>query len=540
MENFTRIGVKFATPDDVGLPPSMVKANYWDFGPRLGVAWKAVEGKRPVVLRGGYAIYTFPNPLRNFNARTRSNAPFNANFSKSFNSAAQTPDGRPNWLLRSAPTIVAGVNSADAIDVTKPGGVTRGGFQTSYFDPSQPSTLSHQWNLTLEREILDSTVLRVGYVGNHASNLEQFYSYNEAPNNYIWYATTGLPLPTGEYSGVARRGFDQTSYGAIEVYQKTGWSNFNGAQVEVQRQYKKGYAFQFFYVLSNAMRVAGDGWRDDIMQDTNVYMPGAVPSDFNERNRFLNYRRDTGIPQHRFRWNWLLDLPFGKGKPVGGNAAGLAEKLIGGWQIAGFGTYRSNYWNLATDQWGPVGKIEIYGTKYPIEDCRSGRCIPGYLYWNGYLPANRINSYDASGKPNGVMGVPENYKPAITPVIPIPANGGSSSDPLYAYYESQNVWIPMKDGSLQRVAMDNNLHPWRNQVLPGPWNFGLDASIFKTVKIGERVGLRFNVDFFNVLNNPGMVQPGGGQPSGNGILSLQNSATSNNPREMQFTARVTW
>ena len=66
----------------------------------------------------------------------------------------------------------------------------------------------------------------------------------------------------------------------------------------------------------------------------------------------------------------------------------------------------------------PANPIEIYGYKYPIEDCTSGACFPGYLWWNGYIPANRINSMDAQGRPNGIMGVPANYKPAATPLIP--------------------------------------------------------------------------------------------------------------------------
>ncbi|MEK7405370.1 MAG: TonB-dependent receptor, partial [Acidobacteriota bacterium] len=388
--NFSRIGVKFATPAEVGLPPSMLYPNYRDFGPRGGFAYKITTGKRPTVLRGGYALFRFPNPLRNFNARTRSNPPYNANFQVSITSAALTPDGRPNWGLRSAPALIAGVNSQGVIDPTRPGGVARGSFRTSYFDPEQPSTQAHQWNLTLEREVMDATVVRLGYIGNHASKLEQFYSYNEAPNSYVWYVTTGLPLPTGEYANVARRGFDQTSYGAIETYRKTGWSNFNGAQVEVQRRYKKGYAYQFFYVLSNAFRVAGDGWRDDLMGEPNVFLPGAVPADYAARNRFLNYRRDTGIPKHRFRWNWLVDLPFGAGKWLGGKAGPWLDRLIGGWQVAGFGSYRDNYWSLPTGNWGSPGQIEVYGKKYRVEDCRGGTCIPGYLYFNGYIPATRI------------------------------------------------------------------------------------------------------------------------------------------------------
>jgi hypothetical protein len=64
--------------------------------------------------------------------------------------------------------------------------------------------------------------------------------------------------------------------------------------------------------------------------------------------------------------------------------------------------------------------------------------------------------------------------------------------------------------------------------------YGLDASLFKTVRIKESVAVRFNADFFNVLNMPGLNIPN----SSTGILSLQNSA--NSPRQLQVTLRLLW
>ncbi len=535
VNTFTRIGVKFLSASDVNLPQELTYADRLGFGPRAGLAWKLGAGNRPIVLRAGYALYVYPPPLRNFNSPIRSNAPFQATFSKSSTSAAQSPDGLPNYAMRSVPGVIAGVNSVNVIDPKQPGGVSRGGFTVNFFDPQQPLTRVSEWNFTLERELLPNTVARASYVGNHGFNLEQFRHFNQAPNNYVWFTTTGLPLPTGEYSGVARRSYDRVAYGDIRRYQKTGWSNYNGITLEVQRRYTKGYGFQFFYVLGNAFRVAGDGWRDDLIPDPSNFLPGTVPTDIDTLNRFYNYRRDTDSPKHRFRWNWLLDLPFGRGKRFAGNASGWREKLAGGWQLAGFGTFRSRYWSLPTSNWGSLGNVEIYGLQYPVEDCRSGTCIQGYLYWNGYIPANRINSYDPkTGKPNGVMGVPAIYKPAHQPIIPIPKDGGSSADPMSPYYDSNNVWITLKNGTVQRTSMDTGLHPWRNQFIAGPWQFGLDASVFKTVKVRERMAVRLNADFFQALNNPGIGMPS----NSSGILSVQNS--SNGPRQLQLTLRLTF
>jgi hypothetical protein len=404
-----------------------------------------------------------------------------------------------------------------------------------YLDPHQPTARAHEWNFTLEREIIANTGLKLSYVGTHGSRMAQYNSYNDAANAYIWYSTTGLPMPTGEFSNVARRNFDQQVFGTIWQYQKSGWSNDSSFVAEVQHRYSKGYAFQVFYVMSNALRAGGNGWADDVLQAPNLFMPGAVPTDPKARDRLLFYRRDTDIPKHRVNWNWVVDLPVGKGKPLGRNSRGVLDHVIGGWQVAGNGTLVSRYFALPTSMWGPLGNVEQYGKQYPIQDCRSSVCYDGFLYYNGYIPANRINSVGANGKPNGVMGVPPNYKPFQTPLIPTPKDGGSPSDPNFPFYESNTVFVPMKNGLPdQRTSLDTNLHPMRNQYLLAPMVWSMNASAFKSFRVRESMFVRFNIDFFNVFNMPGTRVP----DSTTGIILNQNSQ--NSPRSLQLTGRFSW
>jgi hypothetical protein len=531
---FQAIGVKFETPSQAGLPASLVYGNPWNFSPRLGFAYRLGQTQTPFVLRGGYGTYHSQVALRTWENPERGVPPLGYTVGYRANDQATAPDRLPNYELRSVPLYVAGLNSRDVLN--NPDLVTiTPGVGVAYADPHQPPNTAYEWNLSLEREILPGTVARAGYVGTHAANLQQDYQYNNAPSSYVWYVRTGLALPTGTFASTATRPFDQTTYGSIRQFVKTGYSNAHSVQLELRRRYSQGYGFQLFYVMTNALtntdRLADSG--SGSVTNPSVFLPGAVPQDFDQLNRFLYYRRDSVIPKHQVRYNWVVDLPFGRGKPLGRNSGGFLNTVIGGWQIAGLGSYRSNYWSLPTDNWGPTGKVEVYGTKYPIQDCRSGTCIPGYLYWNGYIPANRINSNDSRGRPNGVMGVPQNYQPAKTPLTPIPANGGSPSDPNYVFYDTNNINFVLKNGSTVRTSVDNGLHPWLNQYLRGPGTFGLDASLFKGIAVTETVALRFNADFFNVLNHPGLSQPGS-----NGILSLQNSA--NSARVLQLTLRLIW
>jgi len=214
------------------------------------------------------------------------------------------------------------------------------------------------------------------------------------------------------------------------------------------------------------------------------------------------------------------------------------EKIVGGWQIAGLGYTRQGYWSLPTDNYPTGNPVELYGYKYPIKDCQSGTCYPGYLWWNGYIPSNRINSYGANGKPNGIMGVPSNYKPAVAPLIPLgqtalPANAPSSTN-ISQFWDTNTVWIPLKDGSVQQTTFNDNLNPFRNQYKLAPWQWFQDASAMKFFNIKEHMLFRFSVDFFNVFNHPNDPTAVGA----NGVLSTRNSGSG--ARVMQLGGRLQW
>lgn len=525
---YQALGAKFTDWKTAGYPSTLMTGSKGDFGPRAGFAYRALDGKRSFVVRGGYSLSYYPTPETRWMDYDRGNVPFNATFLYNVSSADQSPDGLANWALRSAPSVIAGMNSSSVITFDKPSGITRGSGGLQHFGLDQPTSRVHQWNLTVEKETMAYTVLRVRYVGNHGANLEQFYSYNNTPTDYIWYTTTGKAKPTGEYASVAARPFDKTTFGTLKEFRKTGWSNYNGMEFEIDRRYHKGMAFQLGYLVGNTLATVLSNQGD--VYAVSDFLPGAVPTGYDERNRFLTYRRDTGIPKHRVKWNFLVDVPVGKGKPLFGSMNRLLDKVAGGWQLSGYGTVWSNHFALSTDYYPTGNQIEIYGYKYPIQDCRSGVCQPGYLWWNGYIPSHQINSYDANGKPNGVMGVPAEYKPATQPLIPHNTPGYASN-----LQGSNTVWVPMADGRLQQTTFNDNLHPWRQQYLPGNRRFTMDAGLVKNFLIAERLQCRLNVEFFNVFNTPGNPTNMG---TTTGILNTRTSAQ--DARTAQLSMRVSW
>ena len=114
---------------------------------------------------------------------------------------------------------------------------------------------------------------------------------------------------------------------------------------------------------------------------------------------------------------------------------------------------------------------------------------------------------------------------------------------MYKYYGTDTVWVPLKNGTVQRLAYNNDLNPLRNQYLPGPRQWGLDASLFKAIPFKERYSIRFNADFFNVLNHPGnpisaAAGWGTNTTGSDGILNTVNSGQA--PRQLQLTLRLSW
>ena len=534
ISTYQSMGLTFESYKTAGLPQNLTHPRNLNFGPRLGFAYRATTSAKPMVLRGGYSLSYFAMDL-SWIGNMGNDTPFNATFTNNPNDATQTPNGLPNYGLISAPTYVNGVNSTSAIDLNSPRGISRGTANVYYFDPNMPDSRVHNWNLSIEKELRGAMVARARYTGSHAADIGQWNTYNNTTPSYIWYATTGQALPTGAYANVATRPFDQQVFGTVAEYINSGYANNESIDLELEHRYAKGYAYQLSYVMTNALSTGSA----NNVSAPNQFLPGAVPSDYAQRDTFLNYQRDTSIPKQHVRGNFLIDLPIGKGKHFATNANKYLDKAIGGWQLAGIYSLFTNLFALPTGNWNITGApIQMYGYQYPIQNCTGGSCVPGYLWWNGYIPANLINSHDAQGNPNGYEGIPANYKPAVTPLIPwgstaMPANAPAGTN-ISQYWDTNTVWVPLKNGTVQRTTYDTGLNPWRNQYLPGPRQWNLDASLFKNIPIHERLNARFAVDFFNVFNHPNNPNT----ITGDGMLSTRASGLP--ARVLQLSLRLSW
>lgn len=116
------------------------------------------------------------------------------------------------------------------------------------------------------------------------------------------------------------------------MWTNTGFASFHAATLSLRRPYSKGLSYDFNYTLGHSIdnggaAEAGGGAAGGIMLNPYDYRAFRGSSDFDIR--------------HNINANMLYELPFGKGKKLMGNAQGIVQQFVGGWQMSTIMRYRS-------------------------------------------------------------------------------------------------------------------------------------------------------------------------------------------------------
>jgi outer membrane receptor protein involved in Fe transport len=285
-------------------PDTIVKGDFNNVAPRVGVAWRAAPGS---VVRAGYGI-NYSNAVYQGIAQQLANQPPFA----SSNTVIGTADNP--LALETALTAATGTLS-----------------NTYAIDPNLTTPRVQIWNADYQKDIRRTVTIAVGYVGTRGSSL----LLSRAPNR----TATGLLNPL---------------LPAFVYTSADGRSTMNALTVRLRKRFTHGVAGGVTYTLSKAMddTSAIGGGATVLAQDDNNLGAEWGLSSFDQRHRLnadFAYELPFG-PDARWansglasallaHWTWNLSAQFASGTPFTARVAAAATDVAGGVN----GTLRANY-----------------------------------------------------------------------------------------------------------------------------------------------------------------------------------------------------
>lgn len=267
-----------------------------NFAPRFGFAYRPFGGTR-TVLRGGYGIFYSSPQLMNLVQNAVTGPP------------AQLWAGYTSDATRPTLTWAGDVNNPNGSLATAIFGVLTGP-ENNWLDG-----YTQQWSFSVAQEVGKSIVLEAQYLGSKGTHLENSLDYNATqpgPGN----VQTRIPWP---------------KWNRVFGFNSSGAANYNALLVSAEKRMGAGLMFKGAYTWSKTLAKNGARSSGNVGQIQN-------PFDLSQNN---GYSSDD-VP-HRFTGNFIYELPFGRGKFIGGNIPKPADFLFGGWQVSGILTLHNGY-----------------------------------------------------------------------------------------------------------------------------------------------------------------------------------------------------
>jgi hypothetical protein len=127
-------------------------------------------------------------------------------------------------------------------------------------------------------------------------------------------------------------------YTTLNVLDSNDFSTYNALVVQVNRRLAQGISFNASYTWSKSLDTRSFDPTLTVVGTGNSSTAGSTPFDIN--NRKLNYSYSDFDRRHVFQTNFVVELPFGKGKHFM-NHGGFTDRVFGGWEVTGFGRVTS-------------------------------------------------------------------------------------------------------------------------------------------------------------------------------------------------------
>jgi hypothetical protein len=157
--------------------------------------------------------------------------------------------------------------------------------------------------------------------------------YNGSPDFYNpnhSYFTAG-----GQYSYYAPQ------FSSLYAWRSIAWSNYNALQATLRHRMSHGVQFDLNYTYSKAIDISSDAER--VGPASNGSLLGLNNNIINAWNPAAQKGPASFDATHQLNSNWIVELPFGRGRIVGRDVGRVGDAIIGGWQLSGLFRWTSGF-----------------------------------------------------------------------------------------------------------------------------------------------------------------------------------------------------
>ena len=326
----------------------------------------------------------------------------------------------------------------------------------------------YQYTASVQQDLGGAFSATAAYVGSQGRNLFLRSVANQITEVVTNANPANAALIVREFSIVTRNAAGQVTgvqnpYAEIDFKTSGGHDSYNALMLSLNRRSAQGLAMNVQYTLGKSYGTSGGA------NGANTAANNARTLDeFEYEDGYNNF--DV---RHTFNLSLMYSLPFGEGRRFGADASGLAQAVLGGWDVGGIVNARSGV------------PINVLVTRPDIlyRDTASG------LYYTG--PA--VGRVAVINTPGG--GASRNVRrPDLVPgVDPFIEDGGL----LYLNPAAFAAPLPGTFGNMER----NSLH--------GPNFRQVDFFFAKHFRLGGRTDLEFRGEVFNMFNTTNFFNPGG-------------------------------
>jgi len=457
------------------VPHAGVQFDKKDWAPRLGIAWSV---EKNTVIRSAFGM--FYSAEANIFDDLGLNPPQLSFYALNFNAGA-IPSA--TQLVSSGFPSALPVGSATNIS---------GPVKTTGPERLIPHIL--EWNLTVQHQFGQNWVAQIGYVGTRSYHLwnHEASDLNQAPQildtNFCGPDISNCTIADANYG---RRYFAQqpNMTQVLPLDYPQFQSFYNSFQASLNKRFSNGFnvlaAYTFAKNLGNA--------------DGNV--GGYVQNSY-----FPNLEHGPVAPDLRQRLSvsYLYEIPVGHGRHFLGDAHGVVDAFLGGWQVAGITSAQT-------------GEAVNAGMSTDLSNTGSLSYRPDQIanpYNFSFNTASQATNYGCSNPGHQTLDCWYNQAAFVAP-------------PLAPGQQSAHSFGDAKIGDLR-----------------GPRLVDFDFVLQKNFKIRESQQIEFRSEFFNLFNHPNFGLPGGaggGSPAPvdvQGGAAITNTATDN--REIEFALKYTF